>query len=67
MEHVQYMPKEAKKEQEQLRLLKTVLFGYNCLIFVSLFIIFIIYSIYNVINIYQVVGHCVLPAPVVCR
>ena len=36
MEHVQYMPKEAKKEQEKQRLLKTILFGYNCLIFVSL-------------------------------
>ena len=35
MEHVQYMPKEAKREQEQQRLLKTILFGYNCLIFVS--------------------------------
>lgn len=34
MEHVTYMPKEAKKEQERLRLLKSVLFGYNCLIFV---------------------------------
>lgn len=34
MEHVTYMPREAKKEQEKLRLLKTVLFAYNCLIFV---------------------------------
>jgi len=38
MEHVTYMPKEAKKEQERLRLLKSVLFGYNCLIFVSLIV-----------------------------
>lgn len=34
MEHVTYMPREAKKEQEKLELLKTVLFGYNCLLFV---------------------------------
>jgi len=35
MEHVTYMPKEAKKEQEKLRLLKSGLFFYNCLLFVS--------------------------------
>jgi len=35
MEHVTYMPKEAKRQQEKQWLLKTVLFGYNCLIFVS--------------------------------
>jgi len=35
MEHVTYMPREAKKEQERLQLAKTVLFVYNCFIFVS--------------------------------
>lgn len=34
MQHVTYMPREAKKEQEKLQLLKAVLFGYNCAIFV---------------------------------
>ena len=29
------MPREAKKEQERLQLAKTVLFVYNCFIFVS--------------------------------
>jgi len=39
MEHVTYMPKEAKKEQETLRLLKTILFGYNCALFVSIMLL----------------------------
>lgn len=34
MEHVTYMPKEAKKEKERLTLLKYVLFTYNFLVFI---------------------------------
>jgi len=52
MEHVTYMPKEAKKEQDKLRLLKTILFGYNCWIFVSILMFVYLNSLFSVKIIY---------------
>jgi len=52
MQHVTYMPREAKKEQEKLQLLKAVLFGYNCAIFVSQLLLINIKSLFVVILVF---------------
>ena len=53
MEHLTYVPKEVKKERTKLDRLRTALFGYNCVIFVSLLVFIYSILLFNVkINYY---------------